>query len=67
MGMGTSRTFDTAADAESLANLTQVLQAFFSGGGTVIDSSPMYGNAESRVGDVLRAMPRQPKLSYNFV
>ncbi len=62
MGMGTSRTFDTAADAESLANLTQVLQAFFSAGGTVIDSSPMYGNAESRVGDVLRAMPEQPKL-----
>ena len=62
MGMGTSRTFDTAADAESLANLTEVLQAFFSGGGTVIDSSPMYGNAESRVGDVLRAMPEQPRL-----
>ena len=62
MGMGTSRTFDTAADAESLANLTQVMQAFFSAGGTVIDSSPMYGNAESRVGDVLRAMPGQPKL-----
>jgi len=61
MGMGTSRTFDTAADAESLANLTQVMQAFFSGGGTVIDSSPMYGNAESRVGDVLRAMPEKPK------
>ena len=62
MGMGTSRTFDTAADAESLASLTEVMQAFFSGGGTVIDSSPMYGNAESRVGDVLRAMPGQPKL-----
>ncbi|MEE4144479.1 MAG: aldo/keto reductase [Halieaceae bacterium] len=61
MGMGTSRTFDTAADAESLANLTQVMQAFFDAGGTVIDSSPMYGNAESRVGDVLRAMPEQPK------
>jgi aryl-alcohol dehydrogenase-like predicted oxidoreductase len=61
MGMGTSRTFDTAADAESLASLTAVMQAFFSGGGTIIDSSPMYGNAESRVGDVLRAMPEQPR------
>jgi diketogulonate reductase-like aldo/keto reductase len=38
------------------------MQAFFSGGGSVIDSSPMYGNAESRVGDVLRAMPQRPKL-----
>ena len=62
MGMGTSRTFDTAGDAESLANLAQVMQAFFDGGGTVIDSSPMYGNAEPRVGDVLRAMPQRPKL-----
>ncbi|MCB1707032.1 MAG: aldo/keto reductase, partial [Halioglobus sp.] len=62
MGMGTSRTFDTAADAESLANLTEVLQAFFAGGGTVIDSSPMYGEAESRVGDVLRAMEQRPPL-----
>ena len=62
MGMGTSRTFDTAADAESLAKLTEVMQAFFDGRGTVIDSSPMYGNAETRVGDVLRAMEKPPKL-----
>jgi diketogulonate reductase-like aldo/keto reductase len=62
MGMGTSRTFDTAADAESLAKLTGVMQAFIDGQGTVIDSSPMYGNAETRVGDVLRAMEKPPKL-----
>jgi diketogulonate reductase-like aldo/keto reductase len=62
MGMGTSRTFDTPADNASMANLTAVLQAFFAGGGSVIDSSPMYGQAESRVGDVLRAMPSRPKL-----
>jgi diketogulonate reductase-like aldo/keto reductase len=62
MGMGTSRTFDTGADADSLANLSAVMQAFFSGGGSVIDSSPMYGQAESRVGDVLRAMPTRPPI-----
>jgi diketogulonate reductase-like aldo/keto reductase len=62
MGMGTSRTFDTAADAESLAKLTEVMQAFIDGQGTVIDSSPMYGNAETRVGDVLRAMEPPTKL-----
>jgi diketogulonate reductase-like aldo/keto reductase len=38
------------------------MQAFFAGRGTVIDSSPMYGNAETRVGDVLRAMENPPKL-----
>ena len=62
MGMGTSRTFDTEGDPASLATLQEVLQAFFDGGGTVIDSSPMYGNSESRVGDVLRAIPQRPKL-----
>jgi diketogulonate reductase-like aldo/keto reductase len=60
MGMGTSRTFDTSDDAQSLAKLGAVMQAFFQGEGTVIDSSPMYGNAESRVGDVLRAMTPPP-------
>lgn len=62
IGMGTSRTFDTEGDPASLATLQEVLQAFFDGGGTVIDSSPMYGNSESRVGDVLRALPQRPKL-----
>ncbi len=62
MGMGTSRTFDTAGDAESLATLTEVMQLFFAGSGKVIDSSPMYGNAETRVGDVLRAMKEMPPL-----
>jgi aryl-alcohol dehydrogenase-like predicted oxidoreductase len=62
MGMGTSRTFDTPDDAASLAKLTEVMQAFFGARGTIIDSSPMYGNAETRVGDVLRAMTPQPKL-----
>ena len=62
MGMGTSRTFDTAGDPESLATLTEVMRLFFAGKGTVIDSSPMYGNAETRVGDVLRAMKNPPPL-----
>ena len=39
MGMGTSRTFDTEGDPASLATLQEVLQAFFDGGGTVIDSN----------------------------
>ena len=60
MGMGTSRTFDTPADPESLAKLTEVVQIFLEGGGKVIDSSPMYGKAESRVGDVLRGMKNPP-------
>ncbi|MEP4486485.1 MAG: aldo/keto reductase [Halioglobus sp.] len=61
IGMGTSRTFDTDNDPESLAQLTEVMRLFFAAKGSIIDSSPMYGKAESRVGDVLRSMtPRPP-------
>jgi diketogulonate reductase-like aldo/keto reductase len=57
IGMGTSRTFDVTADAAARARLAEVVAAFFGGGGTLIDSSPMYGNAETVVGDLLRAAP----------
>ena len=61
IGMGTSRTFDTPDDPDSLTLLSEVMKTFFANGGTVIDSSPMYGNAESRVGDVMRSLdPRPP-------
>jgi diketogulonate reductase-like aldo/keto reductase len=56
IGMGTSRTFDIANNAESLARLTEIIEIFFDKQGRVIDSSPMYGEAESRVGDVLRKL-----------
>lgn len=62
IGMGTSRTFDTKASPVALAKLSLVMQTLFSGQGTVIDSSPMYGAAESRVGDVLRSLENPPPL-----
>jgi len=52
IGMGTSRTFDLKPD-ESFGQLIEVLESFFIGGGAVIDSSPMYGNAESTIGSLL--------------
>lgn len=62
IGMGTSRTFDADYDQETMTRLSQVMQAFFAGQGQIIDSSPMYGSAESRVGDILRDMPKVPKI-----
>jgi diketogulonate reductase-like aldo/keto reductase len=62
IGMGTSRTFDTANDVESLARLTGIIKIFFDRQGRVIDSSPMYGEAESRVGDVLRTLENQSRV-----
>lgn len=62
IGMGSSRTFDVVDNPESMAQLTTVMKAFFEARGMVIDSSPMYGEAESRIGDVLRNMDPLPKL-----
>lgn len=60
MGMGTSRTFDVRLDEQSLRALTEVVQAFFDGGGQLIDSSPMYGAAETVIGKTLaRAKNKQ--------
>jgi diketogulonate reductase-like aldo/keto reductase len=53
IGMGTWRTFD----ADPTQELAAVLRALFDAGGSLIDSSPMYGRAEQTVGDVLARIP----------
>ncbi|MBU0726905.1 MAG: aldo/keto reductase [Alphaproteobacteria bacterium] len=61
VGLGTWQQFDVAANAPEMAALRQVLELLFEGGGSVIDSSPMYGAAEERVGDLLAGMQARPK------
>jgi len=53
IGCGTYRTFDVGAAPEDRAPLAAVLQVLFAAGGSVIDTSPMYGAAEGVVGDLL--------------
>jgi diketogulonate reductase-like aldo/keto reductase len=55
IGMGTSRTFDVTPVSEQGRQLLPVMQAFFDHGGGVVDTSPMYGNAEAVLGELLRA------------
>lgn len=62
IGMGTSGTFDVGEDAAARAPLAAVLAELIAGGGTVIDSSPMYGRAEQVTGDLLRQMKPTPKV-----
>ena len=62
IGMGTSRTFDVPEGSASISRLGQVLQAFFDNGGAVIDSSPMYGNAETIVGNLLKTISNRETL-----
>ncbi len=60
IGLGTWQGFDVRESAEERAPLAAVLDALFESGGSVIDSSPMYGAAEGVVGDLLaqRKTPR---------
>lgn len=51
IGMGTSGTFGHGASKQELG---EVMQAFFDHDGQLIDSSPMYGPAESLVGELLK-------------
>ena len=52
VGLGTWQTFDVGASASERDPLREVLRRFVEAGGRVIDSSPMYGAAESVVGDL---------------
>ncbi len=55
VGCGTWRAFDVGDGAGERTPLAEVLRVLFEAGGSVIDSSPMYGRAEGVVGDLLAA------------
>ncbi len=61
IGCGTWRGFDVGSDAGARARLAEVLKVLFAAGGTVIDSSPMYGTAEGVVGALLTSMDPHAK------
>jgi len=53
IALGTYKGFDVGSNRKDRAALSEVLRALFSYGGSVIDSSPMYGRAEAVAGDLL--------------
>jgi aryl-alcohol dehydrogenase-like predicted oxidoreductase len=62
IGLGTWQTFDVAADRSSREPLKVVLREFVRLGGSVADSSPMYGNSETVLGDLAHELGIQKKL-----
>jgi aryl-alcohol dehydrogenase-like predicted oxidoreductase len=52
IGMGTWQTFNVGRAAAERAPLREVLREFARLGGRVVDSSPMYGQSETVVGDL---------------
>jgi aryl-alcohol dehydrogenase-like predicted oxidoreductase len=53
IGLGTSGPFEVTPEEAARAPLREVLQGFFTGGATLIDTSPMYSTAEAVLGDLL--------------
>src|SRR5262245_7352539 len=54
IGCGTYLGFDVSIRSAAYRRLPGVLEALFSAGGSVVDSSPMYGRAEGVVGQLLK-------------
>jgi len=50
VGLGTWITFNVGSDPVLLERSANVMEAFFGGGGRVIDSSPMYGSSQDTLG-----------------
>ncbi len=61
VGVGTWQTFDIGNDRAELESRKEVLRVLFEAGGSVIDSSPMYGRAEAVTGTLLAEMKARDK------
>lgn len=62
IGLGTWQTFDVGAAPSAREPLRQVLRDFVRLGGSVVDSSPMYGRSESVLGDLAANLGVHPKI-----
>ncbi|MGH7466466.1 MAG: aldo/keto reductase [Longimicrobiales bacterium] len=63
IGLGTWQTFDVAG-AQALEPLASVLRQFTAAGARLVDSSPMYGRAESVLGELAGRLSQPDTLFY---
>ncbi|ACU59959.1 aldo/keto reductase [Chitinophaga pinensis] len=64
VGLGTWQQFDVGPDASAREPLINVLKSMLEMGGRLIDSSPMYGKAETVVGELSAASGNADKYFY---
>jgi len=62
IGLGTWQVFDAGNDQAARVPLREVIAQFHKAGGKLIDSSPMYGSAESVAGDLVAELGLRDKL-----
>ncbi len=64
IGLGTYKNFNVEYTPDAASNLTAVLDSMNQLGGTLIDSSPMYGKSESMIGQLTSLMPAKNDFFY---
>ena len=62
IGLGTFVNFNFPEDAETISQRSKLLDNFFSLGGKLVDSSPMYGSAEKNLGLCLKPQRSENEL-----
>ncbi len=62
VGLGTWQTFDAGNSEDERVPLRAVLKTLVDKGGSVVDSSPMYGSSEQVVGDLSTELNLNPRL-----
>ena len=62
VGLGTWQAFDIAEGTHAMREASKALKTFVRAGGALIDSSPMYGSAETVAGDIAEALGIHAKL-----
>jgi diketogulonate reductase-like aldo/keto reductase len=61
IGLGTWRAFDLGSSDAARQSLREVLRLLIEADGRMIDSSPMYGRAETVTGDLLAELAARPR------
>lgn len=64
VGLGTWQVFDVGGSETARAPLGEVLEILVAHGGSVVDTSPMYGRAEDVLGTLAQAAGLQDRLFY---
>ncbi|MCL7971248.1 MAG: aldo/keto reductase, partial [marine benthic group bacterium] len=64
VGIGTARRYDVGTSAAERDPLRETLAVFHELGGTVVDTAPMYGNAETVVGDLVEELAIRDELFF---
>lgn len=67
VGLGSWITFNVGDDAQAIRGIADIMQTFFSEGGRLVDSSPMYGSSQDVIGQALDEKDRKNLIAIDKV